>query len=146
MNETFSVEQDENSSIVVLGVTPVGIAKEHVSEANQLTFTSNPPATIVSNNIELAAVRCGSIIEITESICDQDPILKNPFSKNQFRNRPPSYLKRPTQDWLHHSELVHQVMKPMKHSRDAYGQFLFDLQPDLSKNIAFLLLIVQRWF
>ena len=106
----------------------IEIAKEQVSEANQLTFTSNLPATI----------------EIAESICDQHFFRKNPFPKNQLRSRLPSYLKRPTQDWLNHLELVHQVMKPMKHSRN--GQFLFELQPDLSKNIAVLPLTGQRWF
>jgi hypothetical protein len=138
----------------------IKIAKEHVPEANQLTFTSNSPATFVNNNIEIAAVRVSdavqdiitnkslptidtNIIEIAENICDQDPFLKNPFLKNHFRSRPPSFLKRPTQDWLNHLELVHQVMKP-NHSLD--GQFLFESQPDLSKNIAFLPLIGQRWF
>ena len=31
----------------------IKIAKEHVPEANQLTFTSNSPATFVNNNIEI---------------------------------------------------------------------------------------------
>jgi hypothetical protein len=98
----------------------------------------------VNNNIEIAAVRVSdavqdiitnntlptvdnNIIEIAESICNQDSFRKNHFPKNQFRSRQLSYLKRrrPTQDWLNHLELVHQVMKPMKHSRD--GQFLFEL-------------------
>jgi hypothetical protein len=133
----------------------IKIAKEHVLEANQLTFTSNSPATFVNNNIGIAAVRVSDAVqdiitnkslptidtninEIAENICDQDP-----FRKNHFRSRPPSYLKRPTQDWLNHLELVHQVMKP-NNSWD--GQFLFESQPDLSKNIAFLPLIGQRWF
>ena len=67
----------------------IKIAKEHVPEANQLTFTSNSPATFVNNNIEIAAVRVSdavqdiitnkslqtidtNIIEIAENICDQD--------------------------------------------------------------------------
>ena len=74
---------------------------------------------------------------------DQDPFRKNPFPKSHFRRRPPSYLKRPTQEWLNHLELVYQMMNPTNHSRD--GQFLFELQPDPTKNTSFLPLIGQVW-
>jgi hypothetical protein len=75
---------------------------------------------------------------------DQDPFRKNPFPKNHFRCRPLSYLKRPTQEWLNHLELVYQMMNPTNHSRD--GQFLFQLQPDPSRNTSFHPLIGQVWF
>ena len=74
---------------------------------------------------------------------DQDPFWKSPFPKNHFRRRPPSYLKWPTQEWLNHLELVYQMMNPTNHSRD--GQFLFELQPDPTKNTSFLPLIGQVW-
>ena len=48
-----------------------------------------------------------NIFEIAENICDQDPFRKNPFLKNHFQSRPPSYPKRPTQN-TQHSATKHQ--------------------------------------
>jgi hypothetical protein len=33
----------------------------------------------------------------------------NPFRKSQYRNRPPSCLRRPSKDWLNHLHLVRQI-------------------------------------
>ncbi len=65
----------------------IEIAKEQVSEANQLTFTSNSPASVVSGASQDKVMNStspsvdSSIFEIAESICDQDSFRENPFRK-----------------------------------------------------------------
>lgn len=142
-NNTIVIADERVPEIIQQSITSISpaiineIAEIRVSDAEKHITTYNTLTTVNNNNI----------FETDENICNQPSLKKtrkvsfrkNPFPKNQFRSRPPSYLHRPTEEWLNHLELVHQVTKPIKHFRD--DQFLSELQLDLSKNIAFLPLI-----